>query len=78
MKFFKLFTLMTLVLFSFSCSKEKVKQSVINEKNLDAQVLEAYEEGVSSLEQGDVLFASKNLMKQKCYIHNLNGHQNLL
>jgi|TARA_Y100000389_G_scaffold35392_1_gene30066 outer membrane protein assembly factor BamD len=50
---------MTLVLFSFSCSKEKVKQSVINEKNLDAQVLEAYEEGVSSLEQGDVLFASK-------------------
>ena len=59
MKFFKLFTLMTLVLFSFSCSKEKVKQSVINEKNLDAQVLEAYEEGVSSLEQGDVLFASK-------------------
>jgi len=59
MKFFKLFTLMTLVLFSFSCSKEKVKQSVINEKNLDAQVLEAYEEGMSSLEQGDVLFASK-------------------
>ena len=59
MKFFKLFTLMTLVLFSFSCSKEKVKQSVINEKNLDAQLLEAYEEGMSSLEQGDVLFASK-------------------
>ena len=59
MKFFKLFTLMTLVLFSFSCSKEKVKQSVINEKNLDDQVLEAYEEGMSSLEQGDVLFASK-------------------
>ena len=59
MKFFKLFTLMTLVLFSFSCSKEKVKQSVINEKNLDAQFLEAYEEGMSSLEQGDVLFASK-------------------
>ena len=75
MKFFKLFTLMTLVLFSFSCSKEKVKQSVINEKNLDAQVLEAYEEGMSSLEQGDVLFASKKfneaemLYPQSCLLY---------
>ncbi len=46
-------------LFSFSCSKQEIKKSVINEKSLDLQVLEAYVEGKKSLEQGDVLFAAK-------------------
>ena len=46
-------------LFSFSCSKQEIKKSVINEKSLDLQVLEAYKEGKESLEQGDVLFAAK-------------------
>ena len=60
MKLFKFFTLIAIILFiAFSCSKEKVKQTVITEKNLDAQVLEAYEEGMSSLEEGDALFAAK-------------------
>ena len=59
MKNFKFFILLIIVLFSFSCSKEKVKKSVINEKSLDAQVLEAYQEGKNSLEAGDVLFAAK-------------------
>jgi len=59
MKNFKFFILLVTVLFSFSCSKEKVKKSVINEKSLDAQVLEAYQEGKNSLEAGDILFAAK-------------------
>ena len=59
MKLFRFFTLLLIILFTFSCSKEKVKQSVITEKTLDNQVLEAYEEGMNSLEQGDVLFAAK-------------------
>ena len=59
MNFFKFFTLLLIILFSVSCSKDKVKKSVITEKNLDDQVLEAYEEGMRSLEQGDVLFAAK-------------------
>ena len=55
-KFFFLFLLLS---FNISCSKDTVKKSVINEKSLDLQVLEAYEEGVKSLEYGDVLFAAK-------------------
>jgi outer membrane protein assembly factor BamD len=42
-----------------SCSKEEIKESVIKEKSLNLQVLEAYQEGVKSLETGDVLFAAK-------------------
>lgn len=47
------------VLFFTSCSKNELKKSSINEKNLDLQVLEAYEEGLKSLKSGDVLFAAK-------------------
>ncbi len=48
-----------IIALNFSCSKDKEKISAINEKNLDTQVLEAYEEGIESLEKGDVLFAAK-------------------
>ena len=47
-------------LFFVSCSKKDVvTETVINEKKLDLQVLEAYKEGMSALEGGDVLFAAK-------------------
>ena len=59
MNFFKFCTILFIILFSYSCSKENVKQSVITKKNLDDQVLEAYNKGMNSLEQGDVLFAAK-------------------
>ncbi len=42
-----------------SCSKEITNKNIIKEKNLNLQVLEAYEEGMTSLENGDVLFAAK-------------------
>ena len=42
-----------------SCSKENTKISVITEKSLDLQVLEAYEEGKRFLETGDSLYAAK-------------------
>ena len=51
-----------LIIFLFllvSCSKDDlVKKSVIKEKSMELQVKEAYEEGVKSLEEGDVLFAA--------------------
>ena len=59
MNFFKYFVLLIIFLITISCSKDKVKKSVINEKNLDAQVFEAYQKGMDSLEAGDVLFAAK-------------------
>ena len=57
-KIYKIFLIFLFVIFA-SCSKEINKNSVINEKSLDAQVLEAYKEGLKSLENGDVLFAAK-------------------
>jgi len=51
-----------LVFFIFlnvSCSKEQKINSVIKEKDINLQVLEAYEEGLKSLEDGDVLYAAK-------------------
>ena len=49
---------LSLILLS-SCSKNKVEKSVIKEKSLNLQVLEAYEEGKSSLMKGDALYAAK-------------------
>ena len=42
-----------------SCSKEPIKKSIINEKSLESQVLEAYKEGTEALNDGDVLYAAK-------------------
>ncbi len=48
------------ILFSTSCSQDIVeKKTILKEKKLDLQVLEAYEEGLRALEKGDVLFAAK-------------------
>ncbi|MDA9754755.1 outer membrane protein assembly factor BamD [Candidatus Pelagibacter sp.] len=55
----KFFLLIFIILFSFSCSKEKIKKSTITQESLDLQVIEAYQEGIQSLNEGDVLFAAK-------------------
>ncbi len=58
MKFHKVL-LFLLFSITISCSKAPIKDLAIKEKNLDLQVLEAYEEGKKSLEAGDVLYAAK-------------------
>ena len=51
---------MLIFLVSFnSCSKEPIQKSIIKEKSLELQVLEAYNEGMDALNDGDVLFAAK-------------------
>ena len=55
----KFFVFIALFAILISCSKEEIKESIIKEKSLDLQVLEAYQEGVKSLETGDVLYAAK-------------------
>ena len=59
MNFINHFILIFILVIFTSCSKETLKKSVIKETNLDAQVLEAYKEGLESLNAGDVLFAAK-------------------
>tara|TARA_B100001057_G_scaffold360440_1_gene362801 strand:+ start:715 stop:1560 length:846 start_codon:yes stop_codon:yes gene_type:complete len=59
MNFINHFILILLIVIFTSCSKEKLNESVIKEKSLDGQVLEAYTEGMDALKAGDVLFAAK-------------------
>ena len=59
-----MYILRSLFLFFFfiilvSCSKDKIQPSVIKEKSLELQVLEAYNLGKDALEGGDVLYAAK-------------------
>ncbi len=53
-KFFKLILIILLI----SCSKND-KVSIVKEKNIETQMIEAFEEGYTELENGDVLFAAK-------------------
>ncbi len=53
------FFIFLLSLSTFSCSKEVIKVSTIEQSSLDLQVLEAYEEGLKAIEEGDVLYAAK-------------------
>ena len=59
MNFISHFISILLIFLFTACSKEPIKKSIIKEKSLDAQVLEAYKEGKAALEEGDVLFAAK-------------------
>ena len=59
MNFINRILLVLLFVIFASCSKEELNESVIKEKSLDGQVLEAYSEGLDSLRGGDVLFAAK-------------------
>ena len=55
----KLIFLLVLIFLITACSKKIENESLIKEKSLELQVLEAYQEGKESLEKGDVLFAAK-------------------
>ena len=46
-------------IFCFSCSKDVVEKSVIKEKNMELQMIEAYKEGLKELNKGDALYAAK-------------------
>ena len=59
MKLNTFFSLFVIIFLLISCSKKVENKTLINEKSLDLQVLEAYEQGMKSLEDGDVLFAAQ-------------------
>ncbi len=58
MKLNKFFLILLASLLIFSCSKDK-KVSLINEKTVKDQMVEAFKEGYEELEKGDVLYAAK-------------------
>ena len=59
MSYKNFFIILFISIFLISCSKDNIKKSIIEEKSLDLQVLDAYREGMESLKGGDVLFAAK-------------------
>ena len=59
MYLFRILGLIFILLTVSFCSKEKIDENIIQETSLDYQVLEAYKEGLKSLNEGDALFAAK-------------------
>ena len=57
----KILFLITIIFITSSCSKNKneLEKITITEKNIENQIIEAYEEGLKELEMGDALFAAK-------------------
>ena len=51
--------ILLLSIICFSCSKEVAKETIIQEKNMELQMIEAYKEGLDELERGDALYAAK-------------------
>ena len=58
MKINKFLLFFIFILILSSCSKDEGRKSVIKEKSLDLQVLEAYKEAINYLEKGDALYAA--------------------
>ena len=59
LKNLKIISLILLFLINVSCSKKIDKETLILEKNIDAQILESWNAGLKELEGGDALCAAK-------------------
>ena len=56
----QIFKLIIILFFVVSCSsKEEEKISILSDKELETQMIEAYEEGLRELEKGDVIYATR-------------------
>ncbi len=59
MKFQNFFLSIFIILSLFSCTEKEEKVSLIKEKVLEMQMIEAYNEGLKEFNNGDVFFAAK-------------------
>ena len=55
----KFISIFLLLLSLLSCSKNVVEKSITQEKDIELQMIEAYEEGLKELKVGDALYAAK-------------------
>ena len=55
----KLLIIVFLSLLCFACSKKNLDKNLIDQKELDLQIFEAYQKGIEYLENGDALYAAK-------------------
>ena len=56
------FTILIVISLSFltGCNNKKKEEIVLDSRDLESQMMEAYNKGIKALEDGDVLFAAKN------------------
>ena len=59
MKYFVNILIILIFLFLNSCSNDKKKIDIIEEKDIELQMIDSYKEGIKALEEGDILFAAK-------------------
>ena len=59
MKTHNFFLIFIIIFALFACSEKKEKVSLIKEKNLEMQMIEAYNEGLKEFNKGDIFFAAK-------------------
>ena len=55
----KFILIFLLLVFFSSCSKKIVEKSIIKEKDIELQMIDAYQKGLNELKKGDVLYAAK-------------------
>ena len=60
MKFIFTITILLSVILFTSCSGKKEKKIVLESKDIEAQMIEAYNKGLEALDEGDALYAAKN------------------
>ena len=60
MKFIFILLILITFIFSSGCKSKKEEQIILDSKDLESQMTEAYNKGLKALEEGDVLFAAKN------------------
>ena len=60
MKFNFKISIILIISFLTGCSGKKEKEIILENYNLELQMIEAYNEGLKALEEGDVIFAAKN------------------
>ena len=57
----KFILIFLLFIFFSSCSRKIVEKSIIKEKDIELEMIEAYQEGLRELKRGDVLYAADSI-----------------
>ena len=52
--------ILTLTIFLYGCGKQEEKKIILDSRDIESQMIEAYNKGLEALAEGDTLFAAKN------------------
>ena len=75
MKFIFVLFILFMLFFTSNCGSKKEEKIILDSKDLESQMTEAYNKGLKALEEGDVLYAAKNALAHN-FIAKLPGGYN--